>query len=248
MEKSYGYIPAKAVICPSRAAMAAQAQITPKLQTAVIYPSVDLRVYDRSAVSPQQEVRKELGLPPDKPVVGIVGRLQRWKGIHTFLQAAEIVGRHNPEVCFVVVGGSHFTEPDYPKELEEQVIRAGISERVRFAGHQTDVVRWLQAFDILVHASTREPFGMVIIEGMAMGKPVIAARAGGPTETIAHGENGLLVTPGDAAGLAAAMQELLQDRLKSERISRAAYLRARDFSSDRLAAEMADFLHSKAGT
>lgn len=247
MEKSYGYIPAKAVICPSRAAMAEQAKITPKLKTVVIYPSVDLQVYDRSAVSPQQEVRKELGLPQGKKIVGIVGRLQRWKGIHTFLQAAEIVSRHDPEVYFVVVGGSHFAEPDYPKQLEEQVIRAGISERVRFAGHQTDVVRWIQAFDILVHASNREPFGMVIIEGMAMGKPVIAAKAGGPTETITHGENGLLVPPGDRAGLAAAIQELLQDHLKYERISRAASSRARQFSSERLAVEMADFLYSKAG-
>lgn len=248
LDKSLGYIPAKAVICPSQAAMEEQMKVTPKLPAAVVYPSVDLTRYNLSSVSPLQEVRKELGLPLDKKIAGIVARLQRWKGIHVFLQAAEKLSKQNPELYFVVVGGPHVSEPDYPATLREQAIRAGISNRVLFAGHQPDAARWIQAFDILVHASYREPFGMVIVEGMALGKPVIASQAGGPTETITHGVNGMLVPPGDAESLASAVKELLQDNRKYERISRAAMDRARHFSSERMASEIAAFIYLKAGT
>lgn len=248
LEKSYGLIPARAVICPSRAAMAAQMEVTPKLPAAVIYPSVDLDRFNPDRLPPMQEARRELGLPADKKIVGIVARLQRWKGVHVFLQAAETVSRSVPDAHFVVVGGTHDTEPDYPAALKEQAERAGLSGRVLFAGHQRDTARWMQAFDILVHASSREPFGMVIVEGMALGKPVVAAKAGGPTESVVHGENGLLVPPGDAAGLASAIIGLLQDERQYARISQAARERARQFSAERMAREMAKFLYLKAGT
>jgi glycosyltransferase involved in cell wall biosynthesis len=248
MEKSYGYIPAKAVICPSRAAMAEQIKVTPKLPASVIYPSVDLNQYDLKKLPSIREVREALGLPLDRKIVGMVARLQRWKGVHVFLKAAEVISKVNPEVFFVVVGGQHALEPDYPALLQEQAIRSGISDRVLFAGHQTDAARWIQAFDILVHASYKEPFGMVIVEGMALGKPVIASKAGGPTETITHGVNGLLVPPKDAEGLASAIMELLTDDRKYERISRAAMERARQFSAERMANEVAELIYLKAGT
>jgi len=250
MEKALSLVPAKAVILPSNAALAEQTKMTPKLPAAVIYPSVDLRRFNPVVLPPPEEVRRELGLPQDKRIIGIVARLQRWKGVHVFLEAAVKISRAVPDTYFVVVGGKHQTEPEYPEALRRQAERAGLSGRVLFAGEQRDTARWMQSFDILVHASMREPFGMVIVEGMALGKPVVAAKAGGPTESVVHGENGLLVPPGDAEALAAAVIGLLADEEKRARISRAARERARQYSAERMAREMAQFLHlnRKAGT
>jgi glycosyltransferase involved in cell wall biosynthesis len=117
-----------------------------------------------------------------------------------------------PKVRFVVVGGAHFSEPNYPNELKALARSLGIEAVVEFAGHQEDVPQWMGAMDVVVHASTSpEPLGMVILEAMAMGKPVIASDAGGPREVIRHGDNGLLTPPGDARALAEAVLEVLRD-------------------------------------
>ena len=76
------------------------------------------------------------------------------------------------------------------------------------AGKQTNVPDWMMAMDIVIHASDREPFGIVIVEAMALGKPVIASIPGGPEEIVTDGEDGLLVRSGDAGALAAAMRRL----------------------------------------
>jgi len=244
MEKCLGYIPAKAVLCPSQAAMKAQIKITPKLRATVINPAVDLNMYNMDAAPSLKGVRNGLGVSEQDRIVGIVARLQRWKGIHTFLEAAAQVAERHSNVHFVIVGGDHYSEPDYPNELKNQAIQSGITQKVHFVGHQADVAGWLQAFDILVHASAKEPFGMVIIEGMASGKPVIAAKAGGPLEIITQGENGLLVPPGDAAGIALAIERLIKDQDFYNQLSVAGLERVKAFSAERLAMETAELLTS----
>lgn len=244
MERCTGMIPAKTIICTSRTSKEAQLLITPKAKTAVINPAVDLAVYNPNSLPTKDELRSMLGLPGGWRLVGIMARLQRWKGIHTFVEAAASVLQANPDVHFYIVGGVHHTEPDYLDELKQMAQRTGISDNVHFAGHQAHAAQWVQAFDMLVHCSDKEPFGMVIIEGMALGKPVIAANAGGPTEIITNGENGLLTRPGDAAELAAAIQHLLDHQELSNRLSLAAVERAKAFSTERLAAEVAQLLQS----
>ncbi|MDQ1910404.1 glycosyltransferase family 4 protein [Paenibacillus sp. GD4] len=248
LEKCYGYIPSKAVLCPSTAALKHQKRVTPRLSAAVIHPSVDLQAYFRVSHAAMQKTRKELGLPEGKRILGLVARLQRWKGVHTFLDAAAKLARRHEDVHFVVVGGEHYSEPDYPTELRRQAQQAGMESRITFAGHQPDSARWVRAFDVLVHASLEEPFGMVIIEGMASGKPVIASKAGGPLETITHGVNGLLVPPGDAAGLASSMERLIADPEEYRRLSEAGYMRAQDFGTERLAKEVAALCQTICGS
>ncbi|TFE22639.1 glycosyltransferase [Cohnella luojiensis] len=245
LEKCLKYIPAKAVLCPSQAAKESQSRNNPKLRTIVIYPAVDLREYDPSALPPSKEVRKTLGLPVKSRIVGIVARLQRWKGIHIFVEAAALVAKDHPDIHFVIVGGNHRSEPDYPDELASQALSLGIANKIYFAGHQANVSSWIHSVDILVHCTVGiEPFGMVIIEGMALGKAVIAAKAGGPLEIVTHSENGLLVPPNDAAELSMAILKLIEEPEYYTELCSAGLNRAKAFSTERLSNDMAEFLES----
>src|SRR5262249_47225612 len=142
-----------------------------------------------------------------------------------------------------IVGGEHFSEPDYPEMLATQARQGRLGSRIHFAGHQTDAALWMQAMDVVVHASTgAEPFGMVLIEAMALGKTVIASRAGGPLEIMTDGVDGVLVEPGDPAALAAALDAVLAAGVPDPCLSRAARQKAVAFGAQRLAADVADRL------
>jgi glycosyltransferase involved in cell wall biosynthesis len=111
------------------------------------------------------------------------------------------------------VGDALFTEQDqqYKRGLVVLAEQLGISDRVHFAGFQSEILPYLKAVDVVVHCSTApEPFGRVIVEAQLAGKPIIATRGGGPSEIIEDRVTGILVEPNDPAALAAAIQELLE--------------------------------------
>ncbi len=152
---------------------------------------------------------------------GIVGRLAPWKGQDVFLRA---FARAFPtgEERATVVGAALFGEDEFACGLPRLASSLGIGDRVDLRGHRTDVWDELSRMDVLVHASvTPEPFGQVILEGMAAGVPVIAARAGGPTEILRHEVTGVLYESADVDGLAGAMRRMLDPGLR-ERLSAAA--------------------------
>ena len=155
------------------------------------------------------EIHKRQG---DRPfTVGILGRLSPWKGQHILLEAFARAFPEGDERA-VLIGSALFGEHDYERSLHELCARLGLSSRVTFAGHRDDIFEALEDLDVLVHASTvAEPFGQVVIEGMAAGLPVIAAAAGGPMEVITHGTDGLLVAPGDADALGRELARLARD-------------------------------------
>lgn len=143
--------------------------------------------------------------------MGMVGRLAPWKGQHVFLDAFARAFAGGSEQA-VVVGAPLFGEEHYAAELRQLATRLGIAKQVEFTGFRDDVEAELARFELLVHASTiPEPFGQVVIEGMAAGLPVVAANAGGPAEIIEHEVNGLLYPPGDAAALADVLRRLAAD-------------------------------------
>jgi glycosyltransferase involved in cell wall biosynthesis len=158
-------------------------------------------------------LRAEMGITPENLVVTVAGRLQPWKGQHVFLKAASGVAAARPDARFVLVGGTLFGENrDYPRELREQAERLGISERVIFAGNRSDMPAVYAASDILVHSSvTPEPFGVVIIEAMSCGCPVVVSAAGGAAELFEEGISGLGYPPGDSGELARRILRLLED-------------------------------------
>ncbi len=169
-------------------------------------------------------IRADCVWPPDVPVIGIFGRLVGWKGQGTFLRAAgEIMARH-PGARFLVVGGTLYGyEREYAGQLRRLAGELGLAERVRFTGHRTDQLALMLACDVVCHASVEpEPFGMVVAEAMALGRPVVATRTGGPEEMIRHGQTGLLTTPGDHCELADAVLSLLTDESRARQLGNTA--------------------------
>ncbi len=174
-----------------------------------------------SGVDPQGEVVYDgiaSGTPPmatgsalQGPLrIAIVGRLASWKGQHVFLDAASKLVEAGIDAQFLLAGTAMFGEDDYVAELHAQVERLGLEGKVNFLGHVDPIEAFLPTVSILVHASTSpEPFGQVVIEGMAAGIPVVATDGGGVKETVVHGETGLLVPMGNAQALADALRMLI---------------------------------------
>jgi glycosyltransferase involved in cell wall biosynthesis len=232
-------LPCKAVFCVGTTAEAGQKTLMPRRETRVMGIGIELGQFDPATLPSPAEARAQLGLPVDGPLIGMVARLQRWKGVHIFVEAAARVARRYPDANFVVVGGDHFDEPDYPSDLARQVTDLGMGDRFRFVGLQTNVPLWVQAMDIFVHASFNEPTGAVILEALALGKCVIAARTPGPMELANDERDALFVEPGKPDLLAEAIERLLGDAELCARLSTTAPPQAHRFGIDQLALRIA---------
>jgi len=163
------------------------------------------------------------------PIVGIVGRISPWKGQHIFIKAASEVLKRFPRCKFQIVGSALFGEDHYEKGICDLINRLGVASSVELLGFRTDVARLISNFRILVHASTTgEPFGQVIVEGMAAGKPIVATNGGGVPEIVIDGVTGILVPMGDPSTMATAICTLLEDEQLSNRMGIAGSRRARE--------------------
>lgn len=164
---------------------------------------------------------------PAEFVVLLVGRLAEWKGQHVLLEAAKSF-LDDPRVRFLLAGDALFGEDAYKQRLLRQIEADGLAN-VRLLGHVDGVHELMREADLLVHTSiTPEPFGQVIVEGMAAGLPVIASNEGGPMEIVVHGETGYLIPPGDARLLAEAIRSLMDQPEKRKAMSGKAIARVRE--------------------
>ena len=164
--------------------------------------------------------------------IGLVGRICPWKGQHIFIRAAAIVLQRFPNARFLIVGGALFGEADYEREIRSLVKELGIEEQVTFAGFRTDVAELIGQMDLVVHASTTgEPFGQVIIEGMAAGKPVIATDGGGVPEIVEDGKTGILVPMNDVPAMAEAISLLIADPILGKEMGARGRARVKDHFS-----------------
>jgi len=185
----------------------------------VIYPPVDLERFNPEVDAGRQ--REEFGVTADQPCFGIFGTLLEWKGHHVFLEAARRVIDEVPNARAFVIGEAPERAGAYREMLSRLVDRLGIGDRVIFTGFREDVPELMQLLRVVVHASvTPEPFGRVIAEAMAMAKPVVATRAGGPLEIVEDGATGLLVGVEEPEAMARAIIRLLTDTPRAERFGR----------------------------
>jgi len=167
---------------------------------------------EKAAPGERERTRAAWGVPARVPLVGMVGRLVDWKGPDYFIEAAAIVAAGIPEARFMLVGDAIFGEKSYVEELKAMAVAHGLRERMIFTGFRDDVEDIIAAADVLVHASVLpEPFGLVLIEAMAQGLPVVATRGGGVGEIVEDGATGVLVPPRDAAAMADAISGLLRE-------------------------------------
>jgi glycosyltransferase involved in cell wall biosynthesis len=216
MDRVATALPARAIGCSSRASAAAQAAMRPHRTTFVVHPGVETARVD--AID-----RDALGIPPERPLVGIVGRLQPWKGQHRFLHALRRLHEAGCPAHGLLVGGSaHGFSPGYEQELRELIPRLGLTDWVTTVGHVPDPRPYIAAMDLLISASVKEPFGIVLLESLVQGVPVIAVSDAGPREIVDPGVTGVLVARPDPALLAAAAQTLLRDEARRARIAAAA--------------------------
>lgn len=203
LDRAANALPARAIACYSTAAAEAQAQMFPTRPTVVI-PAGAAPAPD-GATEPAP-----LELPEGDTVIGIVGRLQPWKGQDRLLAAQAILRARGYAVHLVIIGGdSYELSPDYAASLPGLISRLGLSDHVTMTGEVADARPFIERLDVLVNASDPEPFGIVLLEGMAAAVPVLAVDAGGPAEIVQHEKTGMLARSGEPEALADALEPLL---------------------------------------
>jgi len=164
--------------------------------------------------------------PPDSFVIGTIGRLTAIKGQRYLLEAAAGLLREIPELICIIVG-----EGELRRELAARAASLGMGERAFFPGWRRDVPSYMAALDLFVMPSLNEGMGRVVVEAMAAGRAVIASDVGGLRDLVVHGENGLLVPPGNAAALAAAIRTLYRDPKRRRIMGQNGRMKAPAFSA-----------------
>ena len=213
-------------------------RIAPKGKFIVIHSGVDLGLFlsDRLQMG---EAKAALGIPPEKIIIGTVGRLTAIKGQDVLIRAASELIRRGRDLFLILLG-----EGELRQKLEQMTIDLGIAENVRFLGWRTDVAGVMAAFDIFCLPSLSEGMGKVLVEAMAMGKPIVASDVGGIKDIVLHGENGVLVPVGDVAAWVEAIGRLCGDPEGRCRMGDAGWPVAPRYSSDEMI-KMIDHLYGK---
>jgi glycogen(starch) synthase len=191
---------------------------TPYDKVDVIYNGVNAEKFEFDWTErDRQEVRAKLALPEEK-IVMFVGRFVREKGIQVLLNAANVVLAQEPNTKFMIVGGGN------RERLERFVEWAGLKEKVLFTGFMANrsLHQLYRVADVAVFPSLYEPFGIVALEGMAAGAPVVASDAGGLPEVVLHDKTGTLSYSGNPESLAWAILHVIRDPARAHKLGLAA--------------------------
>lgn len=193
-----------------------------------IHSGVDFPVFQKSG-SFHGRIREELGIPKGEPVIGTVGRLVPIKGHEYMIRAFALLMNEFDNLWLILVGDGLLE--DYLKTLCKEL---EIRERVVFAGWRSNVPDFLSLFDIFVFPSLNEGMGRVLVEAMAVGKPIVASNVGGIPDLVKDGQNGLLVKSRDINGLAHAVKRLLDDRDMMIDMGKRGQIMAQNFSVEKM--------------
>ncbi len=204
----------------------------------VLWYGIDLTYFQRIAPAIKAEPSVADG---DKHIV-LLGRIQSWKGQHVLIEAVPLVRARRHDVRFHIVGSpSQGTDLPYYHALLDRVHDLGLDDVVEFAPQTTDTSPWYTRADIVVNASIPgEAFGLVVIEALACGRPVVATNTGGALDSMDGGKvGGLLVPPDDAPALAEALIYLLDHPGEAAALAEAGRERVlRLYSADRMVADL----------
>ena len=185
----------------------------------LLYNGVDTDKFNPESSTPED--RKALlatyDIPEHHTVIGAVGRLDRIKNLSGLIQAAPQILKNFPDTTFLIAG-----EGAEKQNLSAQAKKAGLENHVVFTGFVNNMPKLMHSIDILAHTALSEGVPNVVLEAMAMGKPVVATEVGGVPELIIHEKNGLLIPPDDAETLAHTLCDVLKNPQKQTALGRAA--------------------------
>ena len=188
----------------------------------VIYDGLDIGAFRAGLRRDPSLVREELGFGQGEPLIGVVGNIKRWKGQEVAIEAVSLLKAKFGRIRCLLIGDAA-EDSRYYQSLQDSVVSKGLSENVIFIGFRKEVRDLIRAVDILVLPSIKpEPFGRVVLEGMALGRPVIATDMGGPREIIEDNISGFLVRPEDPVALAEKIAYLLDRPELRRQVGRAA--------------------------
>lgn len=192
----------------------------------VFYPVMPTQPDD--AKSCRTEIRNALGVKEDTVAIIQVSRMEAWKGHHLHLDALAKLKDDPRWTCWMVGGAQRPVEQEYMREIQEKAIRLGIGGRVHFLGQRSDVPSLLAAADIFSQPNLgAEPFGIVFIEALAAGLPVVTTAMGGPKEIIDE-SCGIVAPPGNAELVAASLERLIDSSELRSRLGQHGPERARE--------------------
>jgi glycosyltransferase involved in cell wall biosynthesis len=162
----------------------------------MIHPGIDVEAFRARVRRAPESMRAELAVTSDAFVIAMVGNVRAWKGQHVAIAAlSRLSSEERARMRLMIVGATAAVDAAYERSLHELVHQEGLNEQVVFLGRRDDVPDIVGASDVVLHASTdAEPFGLVVVEGMALGRVVVVSKLGGPSEIIDSG-SGLTFSP-----------------------------------------------------
>lgn len=205
--------------------------ITPD-RVVTLHDAIDTNVFSLQQAD-RQKVRNELGLRNDIVLIGFVGRFSPGKGHEELLEAARIISQKDQNVHFLVVGEASHGEQRYEQKIRALSRSLGIERTVTFAGFRDDIPDVMAAFDIFAFPSHAESFGVVLIEAMAMERPVVSTNCDGVLDIVVDGRTGLYVQPRRADELAVALMQLIADPLLRDQMGKAGRKRVEELFDQR---------------
>ena len=206
-------------------------RITRREKILKIYSGIELDHFKPVPDGEKKALKEAWGIREEAPVVGIVSKLWEGKGHTTLIHAFEGLKQEIPEAVLVIVGEGYLRD-----KLSDLVDRLGLKGSVLFTGFQMDVRRIIATFDVAVLPSFFEGMGRVLLEAMAMGKPVVASSVGGIPDLVHHGKNGLLVTPGSVSELKSGLLTLIRNKALAKEMGKEGRKQiSEEFSAGRMA-------------
>ncbi|MEW5721224.1 MAG: glycosyltransferase family 4 protein, partial [Chloroflexota bacterium] len=230
-----GRVLAREIIVDAESIARQLTPIVPSNRITVIWNGVDTHVFfPRVAHS---YLKEEWRAKSGDLLIGVIGRLTRWKGQHVLIQALAEIADEFPNARVIVIGTPLFDNDAYARSLQDDVARLGLGDRVLFAGFRWDLPAALAALDIVAHtALEKDSTPLAVVSAMASGKPIVCTRVDGTAQLFDEGVDGLLVPPGDADALAQQLRILLRNADLRDRLGRAARAKAeRELSVEQFA-------------
>lgn len=190
----------------------------------LVYNGIDLR---KTGELRQKKI--EIEIRNVQPLIGYIGQINPFKGVNVLIGAVDKIKPSIQDVTCLIIGKPSPNQEGYYEGLKEQVMQKGLEQNIKFIGFQQNIFPLLDKIDVLVMPSLFETFGRVLVEGMALGKPIVATQVGGVPEIVIDYETGILVPPNDSQKLAEAILSLLENPLLRQRLGEAGQKRAKEF-------------------